>query len=87
MKIKITPTPLNCMVHSQTSWKVNVEIIISQLNIPLLFIFINFQCICYHSLFTSGNILTCNKMLSLRLCEGICAGCDIVGKINNHSNK
>ena len=72
MKMKITPHPtLNFMVHSQTSCKVNLEIIISQLNIPLFFILINFQCICYHSLFTSGNILTCNKMLSLRLCAGI----------------
>ena len=75
--------PINCIVHSQTSCKVNVEIIISQLNIPLFFIFINFQCICFHSLFTSGNILTCNKMLPLRLCAGIYTGCDIVGKINN----
>ena len=65
------PLPLNCMAHSQTNCKVNLEIIISQLNIPLFFIFINFQCICYHSLFTSGYILTCNKVLSLRLCAGI----------------
>ena len=72
MKMKITQHPtLNCMVHSQTSCKVNLEIIISQLNIPLFFIFINLQFICYHLLFTSGNILTCNKMLSLRLCAGI----------------
>ena len=82
MKIKKKHHPLNCIVHSQTSCKVNVEIIISQLNIPLFFIFINFQSmlpfIVYKWLY-----ITCNKMLSLRLCVGIYAGCDIVGKINN----